>query len=126
MRFFRGSEPKSSPDSTLPALDKIDAVVVSPDQTTVFLIMGYASTMPLAFVQQRLNNYLGFVLDGQMARTQPDLAGKRTQIVLAPDDFAPPELDAFVAQANAKVASEGIEIRVGLEGQPVEHRSIGG
>jgi hypothetical protein len=103
-------DPANDQWSNLPPVDKIDLVAQSPDGTSFLLILGIASTMPFAFVQRKLNNYLAFAVDGQLDRMHPKPPRKRVEVVLAPDDYAPPEIHALVRLLNEREPANRVKV----------------
>jgi hypothetical protein len=66
---------------------KVDLVAQSPDGASVLLYVVQAqpwtgSDEQIASLQAKIHNYVGFVLDGQMERTYPDVAGLPWEIVI--------------------------------------------
>ena len=68
-------------------------------------------------LQEKINNYLAFALDGQLANEYPDMAGMRVQIKL--ELQYPPEGVAaeFIEKVAPHVEAEGIgfHVQVGSE-----------
>jgi hypothetical protein len=65
-------------------------------------------------LQEKVNNYLSFALDGQMARQYPESAGKPIRLQL--DCVAEPDADSarFLELAREKLKPDGIRLIVNL------------
>ena len=67
--------------------DVIDIIAEDPKTGEAVLVMNEpnewnGSDEQLLALQERLNAYVSFLLDGEMAETHPELAGKRARIEL--------------------------------------------
>jgi hypothetical protein len=67
-------------------------------------------------LQEKLNAYVSFALDGEMADTDPALAGKPLRIIL--DTTHPPSAEAveFLAAVREQLAFQAIELEVRITG----------
>jgi hypothetical protein len=90
---FRRSKDKSPMTRT----DVVDSVALSPDATAFGLSM--IETRPwaggvkqLQQFRDKLDAYLAFILDGQLAREYPDLVGKRRVVILHCVEEPPEEI----------------------------------
>jgi len=65
-------------------------------------------------LQAKVNNYLSFALDGQMARQYPDSVGKPLRLQL--DCVAEPDANSaqFIELVREKLKTEGIRLIVNL------------
>ena len=65
-------------------------------------------------LQEKVNNYLSFALDGQMARQYPESAGKLIRLQL--DCLAEPDADSarFLELVREKLKPDGIRLVVNL------------
>jgi hypothetical protein len=63
-------------------------------------------------LQEKLNAYMSFALDGEMAEAYPNLTGKPLTLVLRCMDAPPPEAVGFLAQVREQIALQGIELEV--------------
>ncbi len=89
----------------------IDAVVVSPDGV-VNLLMGYAVSMPIDAIQNRVQDYVSFAIDGQMIRNFPETAGRAVQILIAPDDSPTAALESYVELVRPRLASHRVGVAI--------------
>ena len=78
---------KPAPESSNPnhALGTIDIVAHDPKTDEIVLVMNEerawdGSDPRLHDLQERFNTYASFLLDGELAETHPELAGKRARI----------------------------------------------
>jgi hypothetical protein len=69
-------------------------------------------------IEDKINRYLGYVLDGHLGRHYPQYAGKRVRIRL--DCARPPSGEAvrFITAATQAIGAEGIEFAVNVIGDP--------
>ena len=73
------------------------------------------STGRLQKLQQKLNNYLKFALDGEMQRTYPESAGKPVTVRL--DLYQRPDqrtLD-FILRARGEMERDGVELVLDID-----------
>ena len=101
-------EPKGIEDPS-----KVDLVALSPQSDYVDLVMIQltewepGSSRLVLLIQEKWKNYLAFAIDGQLAKTYPDLAHLPWRVVLAcqtePDDLT----KEFVRRADEVTAQSG-------------------
>jgi hypothetical protein len=67
-------------------------------------------------LQEKLNAYVSFALDGEMAETEPALAGKPLRLIL--DTTHPPSAEAvdFLAAVREQLGFQAIELEVRITG----------
>ena len=65
-------------------------------------------------LQDKLNKYLAFALDGEMARRYPDMSGKPLRIELFCKDDPDPETQKFLDFAKRKLSEDHIEFAATL------------
>jgi hypothetical protein len=63
-------------------------------------------------LQEKLNAYMSFALDGEMAEAYPNLAAKPLTLVLRCVELPPPEAVGFLAQVREQIALQGIDLEV--------------
>ena len=63
-------------------------------------------------LQEKLNAYMSFALDGEMAEAYPDLLGRPLSVVLRCVDMPSPEAVVFLAQVRDQIALQGIDLEV--------------
>ncbi|MEQ1862941.1 MAG: DUF6572 domain-containing protein [Chthoniobacteraceae bacterium] len=63
-------------------------------------------------LQEKMNAYLGFALDGEMAEAHPELAGKPLRVVLRCTDAPPADAVEFLAHVREQIALQGIDLEV--------------
>jgi hypothetical protein len=63
-------------------------------------------------IQEKLNAYASYALDGQMFRVDPGSVGKPVTIVIRPVDPIPPDIAGFIDQIAAVLAQEGLAVTV--------------
>ena len=63
-------------------------------------------------LQEKLNAYMSFALDGEMAEAYPNLSDKPLTLVLRCVELPPPEAVGFLAQVREQIALQGIELEV--------------
>ena len=79
-------------------------------------------------LQEKLNAYVSFALDGEMAEAYPALVGRPLSLVLRCLEVPPPEAVGFLAQVREQIAFQGIEleVRYARENDPGECGRAGG
>ncbi len=99
--------------------------LITPDPTSgkVVLVMierraWGASPLQFAQIEEKINRYLGYVLDGFLVQQYPQYQGKPVQIRL--DCAEPPsgESQRFVDAATHAIAASGLELVVNVTGPP--------
>jgi hypothetical protein len=63
-------------------------------------------------LQEKLNAYLSFALDGEMAEAYPDLVKVSLRVVLRCMDAPPAEAVEFLAQVREQIALQDIDLEV--------------
>jgi hypothetical protein len=63
-------------------------------------------------LQEKLNAYLSFALDGEMAEAYPQLVGVPLRIVLRCFEAPPPEAVDFLAKVREQIALQDIDLEV--------------
>ena len=115
MRLFKHSTPTPSGPG-IHNTNVIDMVSESSDGEICLAMICSREWMdlgrPLTLLQAKLNNYLGYALDGQLARDYPDLLGRHVVVEIRYPDPPDDELNDFVDRAARIAASLGIELRL--------------
>jgi hypothetical protein len=95
----------------------MDLITVDPATDRVVLVMierraWGASPRQFAQIEEKINRYLGYVLDGFLAQQYPQYEGKR--VVIRLDCAEPPHGDAipFVEAAGHAIGTHGLELVV--------------
>lgn len=98
-----------------PAL--VDLITVDPTSGAVVLVMVErrawgATPEQLRQIEEKINRYLGYALDGFLLEHYPVYAGRRVQIRL--DCAEPPHGEAvrFIAAAERAIRAEGLDFSV--------------
>lgn len=65
-------------------------------------------------LQEKLNNYLSFALDGQMARQYPESVGKPLRLQLDCLSIPDPETSRLIEMVREKLRADGIRLVVNL------------
>ena len=73
-------------------------------------------------LQEKMNAYLSFALDGEFAETYPQLAGQPLRVVLRCLDVPPPEAVEFLAAVREQIAFQEIDLEVRYRGDEIEGR----
>ncbi len=79
-------------------------------------------------LQEKLNAYMSFALDGEMADAYPALVGRPLSLVLRCIDLPSPEAVDFLAQVREQIALQSIDLEVRYareEPQPSANGSCG-
>ena len=101
----------------------LDLIAVDPATDKVVLTMierraWGASARQFQQIEEKINRYLGYVLDGFLAEQHPAYEGKRVQIRLQCVEEPNGEAVRFVAAATQAVQAEGIEFVVAVVAPP--------
>jgi len=101
----------------------IDLITVDPATEKVVLVMierrpWQASPQQLAQIEEKINRYLGYVLDGFLAEQYPQYEGRRVTLRL--DCAEPPHGEAvdFLRAAAHAIGKEGLELVVNVAPPP--------
>jgi len=76
------------------------------------------SAQQLGQIEEKINRYLGYVLDGFLADQYPQYEGKPVRIRLDCAQPPTPEIERFVAAAQHAVSSHGLEFVVNVSPPP--------
>jgi hypothetical protein len=100
----------------------IDVIAHDPQTDEVALIMHEprawtGSDAQLFQLQEKINTYLAFALDGEMAETYPAFAAKTVRLQL--DCAEPPDARAleFISMVREQIAFQGIKFEIRVTGQ---------
>lgn len=101
----------------------LDLIAVDPATDKVVLTMierraWGANARQFQQIEEKINRYLGYVLDGFLAEQHPAYEGKRVQIRLQCVEEPHGEAIRFVAAATQAVQAEGIEFAVTVVAPP--------
>lgn len=96
--------------------ETIDFVVLSPDGSTVGLVLvearEWAGEQQLYQLQEKVNAYTSFALEGGLARTYPSLAGKQVVLELRCVSLPTGEASEFISKLEASLAEVGLGFKV--------------
>lgn len=97
----------------------LDLITVDPPSGKVVLAMFERrawGTSPLQFrqIEEKINRYLGYVLDGFLVQHYPQYEGKRVQIRLDCAEPAHGDAIAFVRAAKHSIETHGLEFAVNV------------
>lgn len=97
--------------------DVIDAMGVDAREGVVVLVMTEerawsGEDAQLFQLQEKLNAYLSFVLDGEMAESHPELDGKPVRIVVRCAGQPDERTVAMLAKVREQIAFQGIDLEV--------------
>jgi hypothetical protein len=95
----------------------VDLVALDPNTGRVVLAMleprpWNAGPRQFRQIEEKINRYLGYILDGHLARQYPEYAGKRVQIRLQCAEAPAGEPARFVAAAEHAIRAEGIDFEL--------------
>jgi len=101
----------------------LDLISVDPATDKVVLTMierraWGASERQFQQIEEKINRYLGYVLDGFLAEQHPEHEGKRVEIRLQCAEPPHGEAVRFVAAATQSVQAEGIDFVVAVAAPP--------
>jgi len=68
-------------------------------------------------LQEKMNAYLSFALDGEFAETYPQLVKQPLRVVLRCLDAPPAEAVEFLAAVREQIAFQGIDLEVRYRGE---------
>lgn len=70
-------------------------------------------------LQEKMNAYLSFALDGELAEAHPELVNKPLRVVLRCVELPPPPAVEFLTHVREQIALQGIdlEVRYAREGE---------
>lgn len=97
--------------------DVIDVIAHDPKTGEVVLVMNEpnewnGSDEQLLALQERFNAYVSFLLDGEMAETHPELAGKPAQIELRCAHMPDTRALEFLALIHDQLAFQELKLEV--------------
>jgi len=99
-------------------LKTIDLITYDPTQDEYVLIIAERvwgeSGTEQELLLQKLNNYLHFVLDGQLERTHPQTSGKRIRIQIDCSTKLPSSIKKLINQAQELMAKHDIKVKINL------------
>ena len=101
----------------------LDLIAVDPATDKVVLTMierraWGAADRQFQQIEEKINRYLGYVLDGFLAEQHPEYEGKRVEIRLQCAEQPHGEAVRFVAAATQAVQAEGIDFVVAVAAPP--------
>jgi len=95
----------------------IDLITHDPESGQVELVMFEPRAWDggeeqLFQLQEKMNAYLSFALDGEMAEAHPELVNKPLRVVLRCVDLPPPPAVEFLSHVREQIALQGIDLEV--------------
>jgi len=98
----------------------IDLVAHDPQTDEVVLVMKEAgewdgSDDRLHALQERFNTYVSFLLDGELAETHPDLAGKRARIEVRCEQIPDARALELLGMVHDQLAFQDIKMEVAVK-----------
>lgn len=96
----------------------IDLVALSPDETTVELVIvadaGWSgSDLQIRSLQEKIQSYVSFAVDGQLVDAYPDMAGRPWRIVIDCQKGSPDDRTAdVVARTVEPVRNHGGDLQI--------------
>jgi len=98
----------------------IDLVAHDPQTDEVVLVMKEAgewdgSDDRLHALQERFNTYVSFLLDGELAETHPDLAGKRARIEVRCEQIPDARALELLGMIHVQHAFQDIKMEVAVK-----------
>ena len=99
--------------------DKIDLITFDPASGEYALIISTMGTWDdsveeQALLLQKINNYLNFVIDGELWRHYPQAKGRATRIQIDSAATIPPNIDQLITQAQKLLLHHGIRLCTNL------------
>ncbi|MEO8350791.1 MAG: DUF6572 domain-containing protein [Chthoniobacteraceae bacterium] len=76
-------------------------------------------------LQEKLNAYASFILDGEMAEAAPELLNKPTAIVLRCAESPSPDAVEFLAAVREQMGFQGLELEVRYQRPAADDGSCG-
>ena len=103
--------------NNLDRTDLIDVIAQDPKTGEAVLVMNESnewdgSDEQLLALQERFNAYVSFLLDGEMAETHPELAGKPARIELRCAHMPDPHALELLALIHDQLAFQEIKLQV--------------
>jgi hypothetical protein len=94
----------------------VDLITLEGETETVVLVMlerraWGASEQQLEQIEEKINRYLGYVLDGFLARDYPQYVGRSVLIRLQCAEPPRDEAEAFVNAARDAIRAQGIDFQ---------------
>lgn len=92
----------------------MDLIRVDPSSGNVVLVMFERRSWGLGHhqfkeIEEKINRYMGYVLDGFLAEQYPKYIGKNVEIVLECVQPPPPEVQPFLDAATKAARAHGLE-----------------
>jgi hypothetical protein len=98
----------------------MDLIRVDPASGNVALVMFERRPWDLGVrqlqqIEEKINRYMGYVLDGFLTQQYPQYAGKNVEIVLECAEAPPPEVRPFIDAATRAAREYGLEFRASIQ-----------
>ena len=95
----------------------LDALGVDPSTDEVVLVMfeprpWTGGEKQLFQLQEKLNSYMSFALDGEMAEQLPQVAGKKVRITLACAEEPPAPVTDLLLKVREQISLQGLNLTV--------------
>jgi len=106
----------------------IDVIAEDPKTCEAVLVMNEpnewnGSDEQLLALQERLNAYVSFLLDGEMAETHPELAGKRARIELRCAHMPDASARELLGLIHDQLAFQEIKLEVMITNDPLSPKT---
>jgi hypothetical protein len=95
----------------------LDALGMDPDTGEVVLVMfeqrpWNVGDKQLFQLQEKLNSYMSFALDGEMEEQLPQTVGKKVRITLACAEEPPAQITELLVKVREQISLQGINLTV--------------
>ncbi|MEK0447765.1 MAG: hypothetical protein RL088_33 [Verrucomicrobiota bacterium] len=95
----------------------LDALGIDPETGEVVLVMfeprpWKGGDEQLFQLQEKLNSYMSFALDGEMAEQLPQTVGKKVRLTLACAEEPPPVVTDLLLRVREQISLQGINLTV--------------
>src|SRR5215467_7510964 len=97
----------------------VDLIIVDPATNKVVLVMierrpWNAAPQQFGQIEEKINRYMGYVLDGFLAEHHPEFQGKAVQIRLTCAEAPHGEAERFVRAASHAISAHGLEFHLNV------------
>jgi len=104
--------------------DVVDLITPGPGPERVTLVMierrGWDSLLQLRQIEEKINRYLGYVLDGFLVQQYPEYEGRHAVLRIDCRDEPTGEAAEFLRAAREAIEGEGLELEVRVRGSAPE------
>jgi uncharacterized protein DUF6572 len=97
---------------SIPIVATVDLVAQAADGTVLLVLIHHPASTGLDVLQQRVHDYVGFAVDGQLAVAYPEVVGQPISIQIDVPSEPVGDLASYLAAIRPRLAAYGLGLLI--------------